>query len=430
MSPPAFTPRGAPVPEPREVWVVGVGLTAFGRHPERTHRDLVEEATRAALADAGSPGLAERLDAVQFGSCGLHAWGQRNAGGQTVLQPLVGAGLLPAGLPIANLEGGCATGAMTVHAAAGAIAAGQAEVVLALGVDKPWMPHDLPGMARLFEGVLDQLGPEDWREHYVAAARAEGLEFAPAPGRIALLDVAALSTRWHMQRHGTRPEHLAASASKNHAHGALNPRAHHQKAMSPEQVLADAPVLAPLTRSMCAPISDGAAAALLVSGRALAEVPAATRERAVRLRASALAGGRRRGLAEEPVTARAARRAYAQAGLGPEAVDVAELHDATSFGELQASECLGFCPAGQGGPYVASGEAALGGRRPANTSGGLVSKGHPLAASGLGMLHEVVTQLRGEAGPRQVPGARVGLVHNAGGLVGLDEALCGVLILG
>lgn len=410
--------------------MIGAGLTAFGRHAERSHRELAGEALREALADAGGAALAARIDAVMFGSCGLHAWGQRNAAGQVVLQPLIAEGLLPAGLPITNLEGGCATGAMTVHAAVGALRAGQADVVLALGVDKPWMPHDLPAMGRLFEGVLDQLTPEAWREHYAEVAAAEGLAFAPAPGRIALLDVSALSIRWHMQRHGTRPEHLAASAAKNHAHGALNPRAHHRKAMSAEQVLADVPVLEPLTRSMCAPISDGAAAALLVSRRALDELPAATRERAVPLRASALVGGRRRALSDEPVTARAARRAYAQAGVVPEAIDVAELHDATSFGELQASECLGFCPAGQGGPYVASGAAALGGRRPANTSGGLVSKGHPLAASGLAMLHEVCTQLRGEAGPRQVPDARTGLIHNAGGLVGVDEALCGVLILG
>jgi acetyl-CoA acetyltransferase len=413
-----------------EVWVIGAGLTAFGRHAERSHRDLAAEALREALADAGGVALAERIEAVMFGSCGLHAWGQRNAGGQVLLQPLVAEGLLPAGLPITNLEGGCATGAMAVHTAAGALRGGQADVVLALGVDKPWMPHDLPGMGRLFEGVLDQLGPEPWRDHYAEVAAAEGLELTTAPGRIALLDVAALSIRWHMRRHGTRPEHLAASAAKNHAHGALNPRAHHRKPMSAEQVLADVPVLEPLTRSMCAPISDGAAAALLVSRRALEALPAATRERAVPLRSSALVGGRRRGLADEPVSARAARRAYAQAGVGPEAIDVAELHDATSFGELQASECLGFCPQGQGGPYVASGAAALGGRRPANTSGGLVSKGHPLAASGLAMLHEVCAQLRGEAGSRQVPGARTGLVHNAGGLVGVDEALCGVLLLG
>jgi acetyl-CoA acetyltransferase len=180
---------------------------------------------------------------------------------------------------------------------------------------------------------------------------------------------------------------------------------------------------------MCAPVGDGAAGAIVVSEGALRGLPPRVRERAIRIAAIGLSGGKYRRLDEEGLSAVAARRAYRQAGLGPAAIHVAEVHDATAFCELYQVEMLGFCERGEGGPFVESGATTLGGPLPVNTSGGLVSKGHPVGATGLSMVAELAEQLRGEAGERQVAGARVALAENGGGVVGFDEAACAVTIL-
>jgi acetyl-CoA acetyltransferase len=211
--------------------------------------------------------------------------------------------------------------------------------------------------------------------------------------------------------------------------GAKNPLAQYQFEVSPEQVLADRMISWPLTRAMCAPIGDGAAAALVCSAAFLQTLPAAVRERAVRIRAAAISGGKYRRLDEPGLSHVAAQRAYAMAGLQPTDIDVAEVHDATSFCEIYQAEMMGFCPVGQGGAYVASGATTLGGERPINLSGGLVSKGHPVGATGLSMIHELALQLRGEAGDRQQAGAHIGLAENGGGVIGFDEAACAVTIL-
>ena len=185
----------------------------------------------------------------------------------------------------------------------------------------------------------------------------------------------------------------------------------------------------PLTRSMCAPIGDGAAAALLCSDEFLKELPSSVQSRAVKIRASTLTSGKVRDYDEPSLSKVAADRAYAMAGVKPSDVDVAEVHDATSFCEIYQAEMLGFCPVGEGGPFVESGATSLGGQIPINTSGGLVSKGHPIGATGLSMIYELVNQLRGNAGPRQVKGARLALQENGGGLASLEEAVCSVVIL-
>jgi acetyl-CoA acetyltransferase len=180
---------------------------------------------------------------------------------------------------------------------------------------------------------------------------------------------------------------------------------------------------------MCAPIGDGAAAAIVCSESALADFSSETRERAVSIAAIELTSGVYRRPDEPSLSRVAADRAYERAGVRPEAIDVAEVHDATAFGEIYQCEMLRFCDEGQGGPFVESGATALDGRIPVNSSGGLISKGHPIAASGLSMTHEVVTQLRGEAGERQVSNATRGLIENGGGIMGLEEAACVVTVL-
>jgi acetyl-CoA acetyltransferase len=200
--------------------------------------------------------------------------------------------------------------------------------------------------------------------------------------------------------------------------------------MTVDEVLADREVSWPLTRAMCAPIGDGAASAIVCSDGFLRSLPQDVADRAVRVLGAALTSGAYRRVEEPSLSHHAARRAYAAAGIGPEDVDVAEVHDATSFCELYQVEMLGFCAEGEGGPFVASGATGPGGVVPCNTSGGLVSKGHPVGATGLSMLHELVVQLRGEAGERQVADAQVALAENGGGVMGLEEAACSVVLLG
>jgi acetyl-CoA acetyltransferase len=196
--------------------------------------------------------------------------------------------------------------------------------------------------------------------------------------------------------------------------------------MTVEEVLDDKVVAYPLTRSMCAPIGDGSAAALICSERALEKYPDA---RPVKIRASVLTAGSLPESGFENIGKRAGRLAYEQANLGPADIDVAEVHDATAFGELLQYEEMGFCPEGEGGPFAESGATILGGKLPVNTSGGLECRGHPIGASGIAQMYELVTQLRGVAGPRQVEGARIALAENGGGFIGMGEAAMCVHIL-
>ena len=191
-------------------------------------------------------------------------------------------------------------------------------------------------------------------------------------------------------------------------------------------MLADRAVAYPLTRAMCAPVGDGAAAALVCS-EAFAKRHGL--DRAVRVAASVLGQGSDRDLDGEDIGERLSKQAYEVSGMGPEAIDLAELHDATSYGEMHQTEVMGFCPVGQGGVYAVSGATTLGGQRPVNTSGGLECRGHPIGASGLAQIYEIVSQVRGEAGDRQVEGARIGLAENGGGNIGVEEAAMCIHIL-
>lgn len=233
------------------------------------------------------------------------------------------------------------------------------------------------------------------------------------------MDIYAAVARWHMERFGSTQEQLAIIASKNHFHGSLNPLAQIQRKMSVEEVLNEPLVSYPLTRAMCSPVGDGAAAAILCSEDYVKKL---ANPRPVKVLASVLGSGRDRPFDAEDIGERLSRQAYRMAGVGPEDIDLAELHDATAFGELHQLEVMGFCPPGEGGIFSASGATRLGGELPINTSGGLESRGHPIGASGLAQIYEIVTQLRGEAGPRQVEGARIGLTENGGGNIGYEEA--------
>jgi len=235
------------------------------------------------------------------------------------------------------------------------------------------------------------------------------------------MDMYADKCRAHMQAFGTTQEDLAVIASKNHNHSVHSPYAQYRKPMSVEEVLAGRPVVYPLTAPMCAPVGDGGTAAVLCSGEFLKRLKEA---RPVKIRASVLGSGADRppGFGPDDISARVSRQAYEIAGVGVEDIDVLELHDATSMGEILEFEGLGFCPRGEAAAVARTGATSLGGKIPVNPSGGLVSKGHPLGATGIGQIVEIVTQLRGEAGKRQVEGARIGMTQNGGGAVGVEEA--------
>lgn len=411
----------------RDVYVLASSTTQFQRWPDRTHEDLAREAVLSVLRDASlTDGSA--IASAHVGSCALHLFGQSNIRGQALLWPLSREGRLSSQMPIINVEAGCATGGVAFNGAWMAVASGQSELALALGVEKTFIPSNPKQMFTLFESGLDQLHAEQWRALYAEYAAACGTTWAPKPERSVILDAANLSMSWHMKRYGTTARQLALVSSKNHANGALNPNAQYGP-MSVDEVLADKPVLGPLTRSMCAPISDGAAAVLVCSREFLQRHREGRQRVDVRVAGTVLANGARWRPDEPPVTKFAALRAYDAAKVSADVIDVAEVHDSTAFAEISALESLGFCKEGEGGPFSESGATSITGTLPINTSGGLESKGHPLAASGLAMIHELTLQLRGEARERQVKAPEWALAHNAGGMIGFDEAMCSVTIL-
>lgn len=408
-------------------WIVGVASTPFQRFGDRSHRSLAEEVVRGALADAGTSGSS--VGRVWFGNCGMHGWGQPNIRGQVALRDLLRSGELSAAAGVVNIDAACATGTATFADAVSAARAGAVDVGLAVGVEKVFHPDDLAATFGVFAGGADIEGRKEWLGFLAAEAAKHDLPWKPHPARIVFVDVHALAAQGHMKRYGTTREQIAAIAAKDHAHGALNPLAQYGSPTTAAEVLADKPVVDPFTRSMCCPVSDGAVAVVVVSDAGLAALPPETRARAIKVRSVELTGGRWRGLDEASVVERGVHAAMRAAGIQGPDLHLAEVHDAASFCEIEAVEAMGLCAVGEGGAFSASGATSLGGAVPVNVSGGLVSKGHPLAATGLGMIQEVVLQLRGEAGERQVAGATLGMTQNAGGLVALDEAMCGAAVL-
>ncbi len=410
-----------------EVYLIGVSCTSFGKQPEASFKDLSRQAYLEVLADAGLDS-GEQIEQAWFGNCGMGTFGQRNIRGQVCFTPLVQERLFPERVPMINVEGGCATASMALHGAVKDILSGQSELSLAIGVEKTFYPGDAAKTQEIFEGGIDQLDPQEWMDYYRRAGEVSGKPFVPGSGTV-FMDTYAMQAAHHMKTWGTTREQIAFASSKNHAMGALNPKAQYRFTLTPEQVLADREISWPLTRAMCAPIGDGAAAALVCSGRFLKTQPKAVQERAVRVLASVLTGGKYRELSEPGLSQEAARRAYARAGITPAQIDLAEVHDATSFCEIYQVEMLGLCERGQGGAFVASGATALGGQVPVNLSGGLVSKGHPVGATGLSMIYELSEQLRGNCGPRQAQGADIAVAENGGGVIGFDEAACSMTVL-
>ena len=406
-----------------DVYILGVAMNRFGRHDEGV-KAMAQEVITECLADAKLN--KEDIQAAFFSNT---FWGM--FGGQhSIRGEIVFRSLGMDKIPVVNVENACAGASTAMYLGAQIIKAGTADVVIACGSEK--ITHEDKALSLAAYGACMELAnTEETVNGLMAMGAARPLEIPggdtpPGTGRSIFMDAYAAMARWHMAKYGTTQRQLAEVAAKNHYHSSLNPKAQYNKVYTTDEVLNDKPVTYPLTRAMCAPVGDGAAAVILVSGRYLAHHPD---DRAVRLRVCMLGQGSDRDFDGEDLGERIARQAYAEAGLGPDDIDVAELHDATAYGELHQYESMGFCPQGKGGAYAESGATRLYGDRPVNTSGGLESRGHPIGASGLAQIYELVTQLRGEAGERQVQGARVALAENGGGSIGIEESVMCISIL-
>ena len=407
------------------IYIAGIAMTVFGRHLERSLEDLAGEALQGALKDAGCT-TADLGAAYYAGITNGPLQGQFAIPGQVVLSK---NGI--EGIPIFNIDNGCAAGSSAVHLAIQGLRAGATDVALAIGCEKMNIPDKLKALT-IMEAGWDVARAE---QNYAMLIRmGEGLE-VPAGAESdkpysKFMSIYAAMCRYHMKTFGTTQRQIAAVAAKNHAHSVHNPYSQFRKAFSIEQILAAPPITYPLTLPMCAPLSDGAAAAILCTEDGLRRI-GADKSRCIKVAASVIRSfsNRRYDQPELHLARLAADQAYAIAGLGPQDMHVAEVHDAAAMGEIIQCENLGFVPLGEGGPAAERGDFALGGRLPVNPSGGLESKGHPLGATGIGQLFELVTQLRGEAGARQVPGARHAIQENGGGMVGVEEAAVAVHIL-
>lgn len=384
--------------------IVGVGLTPFGRFRDRSLSQLAGQAITEALADAGME-PAEVQAAFVANSMASVTTGQVAVVGQAVLRPL-GYSCIP----VYNIDNACAASSSALDLAVQAVESGRAEVVLVVGVEKLFGPARSDSY-RALNGAVDT--------EFLAAAKidatAESVFVAAIyPERLGR----------YRAKYGLEARTLAQIAVKNRGHAALNPRAQYTAPISVDDVLASRLVAEPLTALMCAPISDGASAVVVTrAGRARSGGRRPVWIRGIATGMGAPPGG-------EAVIARIARRAFAEAGIAPADVDVAEVHDSIAFNELLAYEELGLCAEGEGARFAESGASGRTGRVPVNTSGGLESRGHPVAATGLAQIIELATQIRHEAGERQVADARIAVAENAGGFVIDDTAAAVVTVLG
>jgi benzoylsuccinyl-CoA thiolase BbsB subunit len=376
----------------RGVSVIGVGMVPFGKYPERKLSDLGWPAVKAAIVDAG---IEPRQ--IQVAYCGTALGGMMS--GQRVLGRI---GLT--GIPIANVENACSSSSTAFRQGVMAIRSGQYDVVLVIGVEK---------LSKFGGGTLP-LEEEDWEV-------SQGLSM-PA--------LYAMRAQRYMHDFGLTREQLALVSVKNRRHGSLNPDAQMREPVSLDEVLSSRMIAEPFTLLQCCPTGDGAAAAVLCA----TSIAKQFRSDQIQVIASDVTSGKYvtgfRDMTIPEITVRGAKEAYEESGVGPRDIDVAEVHDAFSIAELLYYEAFGFCERGAAGEFIESGASTFGGDIVVNPSGGLLAKGHPVGATGAAQVVEVVRQLRGEAGARQVEGAKVGLTHaTGGGVSGFDHGACSIHIL-
>ena len=399
------------------VYVIGIGMIRFGKFADKTVKSMAHDAIGLALKDAGLG-----KEKIQGAFVSNSYWGmfsnQHSIKGQVILR---GMGIQD--IPITSVENACAGASTALYLGYTGIRAGMYDVALAVGSEKISNPDKFLSL-QAYATSMDIEDVENNMKRFVEMSREFNTVIPPDKAesgdeRSIFMDAYAMGAKWHMKRFGSTQHQLAVIAAKNHWHASMNPLAQYQTSMTVDQVLNDKLVSYPLTRPMCAPVGDGAAAAILCSESFLKKLGNA---RPVKIRASVLGSGIDRDIDAPDIGMRLSKQAYEKAGLGPDDIDTAELHDATAYGELHQAEAMGFCKLGEGGIFAESGATKLGGSLPINTSGGLESRGHPVGASGLAQIYEEILQLRGEAGKRQVEGARIALTENGGGFIGVEEA--------
>ncbi|KKM00673.1 hypothetical protein LCGC14_1802060, partial [marine sediment metagenome] len=420
------------------VYIVGVGHIKFGKNYDKTVKSMTGESLELALKDCKLQ--KKDIQAAWFSNSG---WGgsefQHCIRGQVALSA---NGLDK--IPIINVENACASGSTAFHSAWMAIMAGIYDCTLGIGTEKMYYetaplgsPTGIKGISGPMSGfisgtdvertmkTIDALKKQIQRGNEEAVKKSGKEDKPKKKNHSVFMDFYAMGARQHMKNHGTTQKQIAIIAAKNHNNSTMNPLAQYTFPQTLDQVMNDYVVAYPLTRAMCAPIGDGSAAAILCSENYLEKNPS-LKERAVLVRASILRSGSWK---RDNIGERGSSAAYEMTGLKPEDIDVAEVHDATAYAELNVIEQLGFCPVGKGGPFVESGATQLDGKIPVNPSGGLLARGHPIGASGLAQMYELVTQLRGEAGKRQVKDPKIALAHNGGGTIGTGEAALCIHIL-
>ncbi len=417
----------------RDVAVIGVGMTKFGRHLDKGIKDLVRETVENTVDDAGIENKDIEAAFVGSAAAGLMT-GQEMIKAQVTLTAM---GIEE--IPMYNVENACASSSTAFHLARATVGAGLYDCALVVGFEKLYDKNKMKSFMALGSAVdvellqailenpknIEKMMPEGI-EDILPKAGKDIFSEGSGQNRSIFMDMYAYYTRIIMEKYGLTQEHFAKIAVKSHKNGANNPHAQYQKVVTLEEVLNSGDVSFPLTKMMCSPIGDGAAGAIVCSKKKAAQFTT----KPIWVAASVLGSGKlsSRNI-EDNVTTRLGPKVFEEAGVGPEDIDVVEVHDATSPSEITHLIDLKICPGEEAAKWIDEGYLEIDGKKPSNPSGGLATKGHPIGATGCGQIHEIVNQLRGTAGKRQVKDPKIGMTHNGGGILGLDAAAMALHIL-
>lgn len=398
----------------RNVAIVGAGMTRFGKHAEKGIKDLVKESVDGAVKAAGI--APSDIEAAYVGAAvpGVMT-GQEQIKAQVCLSAM---GIDT--IPMYNVENACASSSSALNLAWTAVAAGVYDCALVVGFEKLFDPDNKLKSFMALGTAVDIETVQQFLEDFQKKQQHDEAILSSDSGKSKsiFMDMYAYYTRQYMKKYGLTQSHFARLAVKSHQNGANNPHAMYQKAVTLDEVLNSGDVAFPLTRMMCSPVSDGGAAVIICSGEKARQLTT----QPVWIAASVVGSGKLCDDLSDTLTHRLAPKAYEQAGIGPGDLDVIEVHDATTPSEIISLIELGICPGEEAPQWIEDGELEITGRMPSNTSGGLAAKGHPIGATGLGQVHEIFHQLRGQAGKRQVAAPKVGMTHNGGGILGVDAA--------